>query len=194
MRVGRLVSGAGAAIAVVWSARAARRRPVSDPEAKVFRWFNDAPDALERPAWVLMQAGSLGAVVVVSAITHRRRGPREALEVGAFGTAVWGGIKLIKPGVGRGRPDQHLDAVVVRGRPQSGLGYPSGHAAVSTTLALVATSPGRWRRRALIVAGLAGCSRMYVGAHLPLDVGGGFAAGALAGLSANALRSQWRRR
>ena len=109
---------------------------------------------------------------------HRQR---EAIIVLALGTAIWLGVKLVKPLIGRGRPADHLDGVAVRGQPQSGLGYPSGHAAVSTALALTATSPGPMRLLGLSIAAVAGSSRMYVGAHLPLDVAGGYAAGALVG-------------
>jgi len=166
---------------LAWSAQSARRREVSAPEASLFRRFNAAPDALEAPLWALMQAGSLGGVFALAAAKQGVHKQREALIVLGVGTGVWLGVKLVKPLIGRGRPADHLDGVTVRGRAQTGLGYPSGHAAVSTTLALTATSPGPARILALSVAAVAGSGRMYVGAHLPLDVAGGYAAGALAG-------------
>jgi len=99
--------------------------------------------------------------------------------VAIAGSAAWVGVKLIKPVVGRGRPDQHLDDVVIRGHPQSGLGYPSGHAAVAVALAMSAIPPGPARLLALAGAAAVGTTRIHVGAHLPLDVVGGFAAGAI---------------
>lgn len=179
-----LVHGLGAvgALSVLaCSARTARRRDVSEREAAAFRLFNTASDRLERPLWAVMQAGSLGAVFVVAGAERVARRRQDATIVLAVGTAVWLGVKLVKPVIGRGRPADHLDRVAVRGQPQSGLGYPSGHAAVSTTLALTATQPGPARLLGLAIAAVAGSSRMYVGAHLPLDVAGGYAAGALAG-------------
>jgi membrane-associated phospholipid phosphatase len=97
------------------------------------------------------------------------------------------GVKALKPGCGR--PDRHLENVSVRGQPQTGLGYPSGHAAVALTLALIAarTDKPRIRTGAITATGLTGAARMYVGAHLPLDIAGGFAIGALAGQAANAV-------
>jgi undecaprenyl-diphosphatase len=154
---------------------------VSDREARVFRRFNAASDRLEAPLWAVMQAGSLGAVFAVAGAKWAAHRQREAIIVLALGAAVWLGVKLVKPLIGRGRPADHLDGVTVRGQPQSGLGYPSGHAAVSTTLVLSATSPGPMRLIGLSIAAVAGSSRMYVGAHLPLDVAGGYAAGALVG-------------
>jgi undecaprenyl-diphosphatase len=185
-RVGaaRAVGWLGAASVVVWSGCAARRGVVSDREAAVFRTFNEPPpvvDRLEVPAGAVMQAGSLGGVFAVTGVVGARQGSRRAAGVFGVGGAVWFAMKIVKPLVGRGRPDDLLDGVTVRGQPQTGLGYPSGHAAVSTTLALVATTGGPARVAALAVAAVAGTSRMYVGAHLPLDVVGGFAAGALAG-------------
>jgi membrane-associated phospholipid phosphatase len=85
--------------------------------------------------------------------------------------------------VGRGRPARHLRDVHVRGQEQSGLGFPSGHAAVSLTVAIVggrAVSP-----TASIALGAActitAAARMYVGAHLPLDILGGVGFGLVAG-------------
>jgi undecaprenyl-diphosphatase len=105
---------------------------------------------------------------------------------------VWAGVKAIKPLVGRGRPACHLDGVSIRGQQQSGLGYPSGHAAVATTLAIVAASrlsPGA-RLVAAALAATTGGARIYVGAHLPLDVVGGAAVGVLAGRAAVHLTSE----
>ena len=169
---------------LVWSARQARRRDVSVSEERVFRTFNDGPDSLAAIVWPVMQMGSLAAVYAAAAWRYRRAGRHEAAAVAAVGTAVWGGVKLIKPFVGRGRPADHLDGVHVRGHPQRGLGYPSGHAAVSLTLALAASATAAERRWAVLGAAVTGASRMYMGAHLPLDVVGGAAAGWLVGATA----------
>jgi glycosyltransferase 2 family protein len=178
----RLLAGAAAASAAIgWSAARARRGTVSPAEARVFHAVNDAPDVLHPVVWPVMQAGSLGAVFVVAGAVGRRSGRRGAMVVAGVGTAVWGGVKLVKPAVGRGRPAAHLSDVHVRGPEQTGLGYPSGHAAVSLSLALVAPTRCGWLRAGLALAGLTGLARMYVGAHLPLDVLGGYGVGVLAG-------------
>ena len=69
------------------------------------------------------------------------------------------------------------------------LGYPSGHAAVAAAMTVVLTPylHGRWKlvRRRLLVIVIIG--RMYVGAHLPLDLVGGAALGVVAGCVANLL-------
>jgi undecaprenyl-diphosphatase len=184
----RFVGPVVAAGVLVASARRARTREVNDAEERAFRVVNDGPHSIHLLVWVVMQAGSLAAVGVVAAGLVRRGLPREATAAAISGTLVWAGVKAVKPFIGRGRPGHHLDEVAVRGHPQSGLGYPSGHAAVSLTLALIATRSRRPSARVagLAVAAITGTARMYVGAHLPLDVVGGYAIGALCGQLTNA--------
>ena len=66
-----------------------------------------------------------------------------------------------------------------RGAQAAGLGYLSGHAAVSAALASAALPHlGRRGRTAVLLAlPVVGAARMHVGAHLPLDVVGGAALG-----------------
>lgn len=174
------------------SARKARTHEVSPGEEEVFRAVNDLPDEIHYPAWAVMQSGSLAAVFVVAG-ESLRRGQRQTAGVTLVaGTIVWGGVKAVKPLIGRGRPAHHLEAVSVRGHAQTGLGFPSGHSAVALTLALVATGASHpaMRAGAIAVAGVTGVARMYVGAHLPQDVVGGFAIGLLCGRVANGALSR----
>ena len=190
----RLVEGAVSTLAVATllvTARRARTSDVGPAEERCFRAFNAAPDPIHAPVWVVMQSGSLAAVYVVAGEMMRRGRTRDAAVIAVAGTAVWGGVKAVKPLIGRGRPAHHLSEVSVRGQVQTGLGYPSGHAAVSMTLALVATrgADPLVVAAALAASGITGAARMYVGAHLPLDVAGGFAIGVLCGRIAAALAS-----
>lgn len=146
----------------------------------MFRAVNGRSNRFRGPVWVVMQAGALPAVFVVSGAAERWRSRRCATSILIGGSALWLGVKLAKLPVGRERPRHCLDDVEVRGPDQTGLGYPSGHAAIATMLAICATHPGPGRHLALTIAGATGLARMYVGAHLPLDVIGGAALGALA--------------
>ena len=177
-----LLIGATAVLAA--SAAQARTLRVDHVEERSFRAVNDAPAWLHAPVWGVMQAGSLGAVFIVAgAVRSRRDGT--ATRVLLAGTAAWCGAKVLKPLVGRGRPAAYLDDVIIRGSVQTGLGFPSGHAAVAMTLALVATpTAGPIRVGALVGAITTGVARLYVGAHLPLDVVGGLAIGVLIGTAA----------
>lgn len=181
MRRRRLAGFVVAAAGLAWSARRARTMCVSPAEERVFRTVNDAPEALAPLLWPIMQMGSLGAVFAAADGVRRRSGNDRAATVAIAGVAVWGGVKLIKPKVGRGRPAAHLEGVHVRGQAQTGLGYPSGHAAVSLTLALAASDTAGATRLALAGVAATSAARMYVGAHLPLDIVGGLSVGWLIG-------------
>jgi glycosyltransferase 2 family protein len=176
-------------------ARAARAKPVSDNEIAAFEAINGLPEAFFRPTWVVMQTGSLAGVFAAAGLAAFGRRPATAIRLASIGTAVWAGAKVTKHFVKRGRPAATLASCRELGRPQSGLGYPSGHAAVAATLATIITPllPPRWRAVAWVVAVSTGVSRIYVGAHLPLDVVGGFAGGMAAGSAARRLnvRESW---
>ena len=65
----------------------------------------------------------------------------------------------------------------------TGLGFPSGHAAVAAALMTIAapyvTGPARIAGWAVV--GLVAAARVYVGAHLPLDAAGGIFLGRAVG-------------
>ncbi|MCH7789661.1 MAG: hypothetical protein IH940_09485, partial [Acidobacteria bacterium] len=134
----RVVESAVAAAVLAESWRRARTQTVSTREEKIFRTFNDAADQVHIPAWAVMQSGSLAAVFVVSGELLRRGRYESAAKSCIMGVAVWASVKRLKPLIGRGRPERHLEQVSVRGQAQTGLGYPSGHSAVALTLALIA--------------------------------------------------------
>ena len=80
----------------------------------------------------------------------------------------------------RGRPSAFLEEVVERETfsPDS-LGYPSGHAAVAwaITIILLAYLGRPWQIASIVLAIVVPITRMYVAAHLPLDLIGGAALG-----------------
>jgi len=91
---------------------------------------------------------------------------------------------LVKSTVERQRPGGLLDGVEARESfAAESLGYPSRHVTVGAALTVVAAAylPRRWAHAAAGVAIVAMFGRMYMGAHLPLDLIGGAALGAIAG-------------
>jgi undecaprenyl-diphosphatase len=156
-----------------------RRDRVGPREAQVFSSVNALPQALHGPAWVVMQCGALGAAPVAAAFAWRAGERRLACQLAVAGSTTWAMSKVVKKVVQRDRPALLLPAVQVRGRPASGLGYLSGHAGVATAMAATLVPHVGFRRAspALALAGVVGLTRMYVGAHLPLDIAGGTALG-----------------
>jgi len=153
----------------------ARRGPIATAEERVFRAANEAPDEIRIPTRAVMQAGTFGTVPVVSVLALLAGRRRLAAGLAVGGTAAWLLAKAAKPLGGRPRPSGVLEDVRTREGIEGDLGWVSGHAAVSTTLACTAWPwmPG-WARPALAgVVATTAFGRMYVGAHLPLDLVGG---------------------
>ena len=156
---------------------------VSGVETGLFRAINSLPSWLYGPLWLVMQLGSLAAVFVVTALAGLFRRFRLALELLAAGLIAYYSAMGLKNVVDRARPAGLVTGVMVRGHPASGLGFPSGHAAVSFALSATAVPflARRWRRVIWLLPLTVGFARVFVGAHFPLDVAGGFALGFLVG-------------
>jgi undecaprenyl-diphosphatase len=173
----RLVAGAGV---LAWTAvRASRARP-SELELASFDAVNGLPDAISAPLWPVMQLGALAAVPVVAGSVWLAGDRRRAKRLLTGGTATWVLAKVVKRFVGRGRPAAMVPGVHIRGGVQSGSGFLSGHAAIAAAMAtgvrpIVPTATPVLAA----LAGTVGFSRIYVGAHLPLDVVGGAALGVI---------------
>lgn len=158
-----------------------RRDRIGRREQQAFRLVNNLPEPLYLPMWPVMQLGALGAAPVSAAVALAAGNRTLAGRLIGRGTAAWVLAKLVKQVVRRGRPVALVAGVRTRGHQATGLGYLSGHAAVSTALAAAAwPHVGAGARRATLgLASVVGLSRIYVGAHLPLDVAGGAALGLL---------------
>jgi undecaprenyl-diphosphatase len=176
----------GSLAVFVGGALAVRRPGVTDAELRCFQAVNGLSHRGYHAIWLPMQLGSLGGPLAVGAVLAARGRRRLGAHTAAVGAFAWVAAKAVKPAVRRGRPAVAVAAARVLGQEQAGLGYPSGHAAVSaaTTAVVVPHLPRRWRRPAWGLALTVGPMRTYVGAHLPLDVVGGIALGTAIGTAA----------
>ena len=173
VRIGIGVAG------VAVSGLAVRERSIGPREVAVFRAVNGLPDQLFVPAWVIMQAGTLAAGPVTGAVAWASGRPLLGVQLAMGGAACWALSKAIKRVYRRPWPSSLIESVHTRGPEASGLGYVSGHAGVAVALGVAAFGDlSRAGRMATLVAVPAvGLCRIYVGAHLPLDVLGGAAMG-----------------
>ncbi|MET0149654.1 MAG: phosphatase PAP2 family protein [Acidimicrobiales bacterium] len=151
-----------------------RDSKVSGAEEAVFRAVNDLPEAFYPVLWPFQQAGALfiGPLVALVALLLRRY----RLAWAALATTV---LKLVseravkgvasrqRPGTSIGS-DIHLRGDVSAG----GESFVSGHAVLIAALATIVSPylPGRWKIVPWAIAGTVLFTRVYVGAHNPLDV------------------------
>lgn len=148
-------------------------------EAAVFRAIYGLPDWLNPIFLGITQLGSmtvLFALAVVYLIVAHYRVALRLLMSGLLAYIMAGTAKEL---VGRSRPQALLDNIIYRDLFAHGPGFPSGHAALATAIALTAGRylPSRyiWIVPVWIIG--VSISRIYLGVHAPLDVIGGIAIG-----------------
>jgi undecaprenyl-diphosphatase len=163
------------------------KRGLAEGEREVFRAANELPGSAYRAVWVGMQYGTFATAPALSGLAWLTGRRTFAAELLVSGSAAWVLAKVVKRFVGRERPHRILSAVRLRGTEEGDLGFPSGHAAVSAALSTAAmpSLPPLARAGAVGLAGFVSFSRVYVGAHLPLDVVGGAALGVALGSAAH---------
>jgi membrane-associated phospholipid phosphatase len=159
-------------------------------EKAVFVAVNSLPDPLYAVIWPFMQYGVFLTIPVLSIVALILRRFRLAAAMAIAGVGVYLLARLVKELVHRGRPEALIRHVQTRETfAAHSLGYPSGHAAVASALAVVMTPylRGWWKLVPAVLTVIVCIGRMYVGAHTPLDLIGGAAIGVSAGSLANIL-------
>jgi membrane-associated phospholipid phosphatase len=173
------------AVVLVVAALPIRPDGLPAAETAVFRLLNDTTVLPFLLLWPFMQLGNLLVVPASALLAAAFRRWRLAGELLLGGIAAYYLAKVVKGIVTRPRPAGLLSDVVIRGAEAHGRGFVAGHAAVVAALAGIAW-PWLGSRGRVVVAVLATVvclARVYVGAHLPLDVVGGAGLGlAVAGL------------
>lgn len=181
----------GSAVAALCAAVAVGPAPAW--ERALFRALNDLSHRFELATWPIQQLGMALAVpvgtVALARLSRSWRPPAALLATSIV--LGWVVANLVREFVRRERPSSLLEGVQLGyDVPEAGPAFPSGHAIVMCAL-LVALAPYLRMPTVATMAALAAAAmacRIYVGAHMPLDVlggaGYGVAVGGLANLAA----------
>jgi undecaprenyl-diphosphatase len=186
----RDTAGIALGLAVLGGSAVLARRARSETEIEIFRSANTLPNEAFPAIWTAMQYGTFGAVPAAATVALIARRPRLAAAIAVGGTAAWVTAKVAKRVVARGRPASIVGDVEQRGVEEGDQGFPSGHAAVSTAMTIIIWPevPTGGRVTLAALTGIVPFGRMYVGAHLPLDLVGGSALGLALGSAINLVR------
>jgi membrane-associated phospholipid phosphatase len=167
-----LVAAAGLTVMAVSGVLVANRL-VLGPDVALFRGINHWPGWLYRPMWVVQLTGVIGALPLLAAAAALFRRLRLAVTlVTATLLKVWLEA-MAKIFVQRGRPAETVPDMVLRGQAAAhGLSFPSGHAMVIFAIAALVAPylKGGWKALPWALAATVCLSRLYLGAHFPLDV------------------------
>jgi len=171
-RADGLAAAAGLVVLAVCGVVVARRLGAGT-EAAVFLRINHWPAWLYWLMGAVQLAGVIGALPLAAAAAALLRMLRLAAAL-AVATVLKVVLEdTVKMFVQRHRPAETLPDVILRGRAAAhGLSFPSGHAMVIFAIATL-VSPylkGRWKILPWALAVVVGLSRLYLGAHFPLDV------------------------
>lgn len=163
----------------VVAAAASGTKEIARWEIDLFNFIYNLPDFLHPIFFVLTQLGSiftLGLLLVFYLLKARYHIVIRLLMAGTLAYLISGFAKDIW---GRARPTDMLLDIVNLDYIVRGPGFPSGHMAMATVLALTMAHyiPRKYHWVVAVWIIGVGLSRMHLGIHFPLDILGGFAIG-----------------
>jgi undecaprenyl-diphosphatase len=176
------VTGLIAVVVVVVCTYLVRDGVVSAFERDVFHAINDLPDLFEVPMVGVQYLGVAVVpfgVAIVAAVLRKWNLVIAAVLVYPLKLVLE--KVVLKEIVYRGRPGTSVPDAILRHAPPRGPSFPSGHAIIAFALAgILAPYLSRgWRTVVYVIAVAVAFSRVYLGAHNPLDVLAGAAGGVL---------------
>jgi membrane-associated phospholipid phosphatase len=158
-------------------------------EAGILEAVYRLPDWLT-PVFILITwLGSFWFLGLQSFLLVLVKRPYRAVYLMSVGSLAWGMTEIVKALVGRPRPAGLLGDITQRDVFASGYGFPSGHTALATALALTVIPwlPSRFRWLGYLWISLVAFSRVYLGVHAPLDIIGGFVIGVMVAMTGRLL-------
>ncbi len=158
-------------------------------EIDFFNLINGVSLNLGLPLKIIMLSGTIygvGAAVLIAFLLRKKKIAIDLLFGGGLIFVLTQSLKIL---IGRVRPVGLIEPVL-REVNTLGLGFPSGHTAILTTMALIVTPymKKKYRKYVWIFVALIAIGRIYVGAHFPFDVVGGFFIGAFVGYAIRLIR------
>lgn len=139
---------------------------------------------------ILTRLGDTSTWVVVglALIAAGGRGPRYGALLGAGACLAVAASQVLKRICCRTRPNCGIGGFAALVENPDAFSFPSGHSAASFGIAVALAGEGDWLGGlVLALAGGIAVSRVYLGAHYPLDVGAGVVVGVASGLLARLL-------
>jgi undecaprenyl-diphosphatase len=178
-----VVAAAGLGVVVACGVLVANRL-LAGPDLTSFRRVNHWPAALFPPMWAVQLSGVIGVLPLLAAAAVPLRRLRLAAALAVAALAKVSLEDVAKMFVQRHRPAETVPEVILRGKAAAhGLSFPSGHAMVIFIVAALVTPylRGWWKALPWALAAAVCVSRVYLGAHFPLDVAAGAGLGLLIG-------------
>lgn len=182
-RADALMAAAGLGVVLMCGVLVAHRL-LAGTDVALFHRINHWPGWLYRPMWVVQLSGVIGALPLLAAAAALLRRFRLAAALAAAALLKVSLESVAKTYVQRARPAETVPDVILRGNSAAhGLSFPSGHAMVifAITALLALYLKGWWKVLPWALAAAVGLSRMYLGAHFPLDILAGAGLGILIG-------------
>lgn len=139
----------------------------------------------------LGDAGIFWILLTVALLCFKKTRRAGLFSAAALAGSVLVNNMILKNVIGRTRPYELIEELVLIGKKAGDASFPSGHTAASfaSCVAILPNVKKRWWAPLILMAVLISLSRVYIGIHYPSDILGGFLSGVVIGILANVIGS-----